>query len=72
MSNKKIKEIEDTEYGVDSRYTSKRQKAIDGAVLMEARLKRMKNLSEDKIIETRLLQLKFRIEELLNSHKVFK
>ncbi len=29
MSNKKIKEIEDTKYGADSRYTSKRQKAID-------------------------------------------
>ncbi len=67
MIKKKNKEIEGAEYGVDSRYTSKKQKAIDGATLMEARLKRMRNLSEDQVIKAKLLQLKLRMEEYIKT-----
>jgi len=62
---KSNKEIEGAEYGVDSRYTSKKQKIADGKALMEARLERMKNLSEDQIIKAKLLQLKLRMEEYI-------
>lgn len=61
------KEILDAEYGVDSRYTSKRERTIDGKILMEARLKRMKNLSADQIIKAKLLQLKLRMEEFIKN-----
>ena len=44
------KEIEGAEFGVDSRYSSKKERLTDGKALMEARLKRMKNLSKDEII----------------------
>jgi len=55
------KEIDGAEFGVDSRYSSKKERLADGKALMEARLKRMKNLSEDQIIKAKLLQLKFRM-----------
>ena len=67
MIKKKNKEIEGAEYGVDSRYTSKKQKINDGKALMEARLNRMKNLSEDQIIKAKLLQLKLRMEEYIET-----
>ena len=59
------KESEDAEFGVDSRYSSKKERLRDGEALMEARLKRMKNLSEDQIIIAKLLQLKFKMEEYI-------
>ena len=59
------KEIDGAEFGVDSRYSSKKERLADGKALMEARLKRMKNLSEDEIIKAKLLQLKFRMEEYI-------
>jgi len=59
------KEIEGAEFGVDSRYTSKKERLTDGKALMEARLERMKNLSKDEIIKAKLLQLKFRMEEYI-------
>lgn len=61
----KFKEIEGAEFGVDSRYTSKKEQLDDGKALMEARLHRMKNLSSDKIIKAKLLQLKLKMEEFV-------
>jgi hypothetical protein len=65
--NKKeyINEIEGAEYGVDSRYTSRKEKLSDGKALMEARLHRMKNLSSEQIIRARLLQLKLKMDNFL-------
>ena len=58
--------IVDVEYGVDSRYKSRKEREFDGAALMEARLQRMKKLSRDQIIRAKLVQLKLRMEEYLN------
>ena len=57
--------IEDAEYGVDSRYKSKKERKSDAAALMEARLNRMKSLSKDQIIRAKLLQLKLKMEDYL-------
>jgi len=56
---------QDPEYGVDSRYTSKKDRLEDSKLLMEARLKRLSNLSEEEIINAKLLQLKYRMEEFV-------
>lgn len=66
MTKRKNKELEGAEYGVDSRYTSKKDRESDGKALMEARLKRMKNLSEDQIARAKLLQLKLKMEEYIS------
>ena len=55
----------DFEYGVDSRYTSSKENESEAAALMEARLKRMKNLSKDQIIHAQLVQLKLKMEDFL-------
>lgn len=55
----------DTEYGVDSRYTSKSAKETEATALMEARLKRMKNLTNEQIVKAKLMQLKLKMEEYL-------
>jgi hypothetical protein len=65
MINKKFKEIKGAEYGVDSRYSSKKERQADSKALMEARLDRMKNLSKDQIIRAKLLQLKLKMEEYI-------
>lgn len=57
--------IEDAEYGVDSRYESNKERESDAAALMEARLKRMKNLSKSQIIHAKLMQLKLKMEDYL-------
>lgn len=62
-SNKSI--IEDPEYGLDSRYGSKKEYDSEAVALMEARLERMKGLSKEKIIHAKLLQLKLKMEEYL-------
>ena len=62
---KNKKEIEGAEFGVDSRYTSKKEKEADSRSLMEARLKRMKNVSADHAVQAKLLQLKLRMEEYI-------
>ena len=36
------------DYGVDSRYTDKKEKESDSIALMQARLERMKNLSKEQ------------------------
>jgi hypothetical protein len=66
MTNKKNKVIaENIEYGVDLRYSSKEEQDSEATILMEARLKRMKNLSKDQIIRAKLIQLKLRMEDYL-------
>lgn len=66
MTSKKNKDfIEDAEYGLDSRYKSKKERETDSASLMEARLMRMKNLSKDQINRAKLMQLKLKMEEYL-------
>jgi hypothetical protein len=57
--------IEDAEYGLDSRYTSKKETESEATSLMEARLAKMKNLSKDQIIRAKLMQLKLKMEEYI-------
>jgi putative addiction module CopG family antidote len=59
-------QIEDAEYGLDSRFKSSKENESESALLMEARLLRMKNLSKDQIIRAKLMQLKLKTEEPLN------
>lgn len=67
MKTKKIKDqIEDPEYGLDSRFKSSKERESESALLMEARLSRMKKLSKDQIIRAKLMQLKLKTEEPLN------
>lgn len=56
----------DPEYGVDPTYKTTREKDEDALVLMEARLNRLKNLSKEQILQTRLLQLKLKMENYLS------
>lgn len=66
MTNKKsTKNIKDSEFGLDSRYKSKKEYQSEATALMEARLKRMKNLSKDQIIRAKLMQLKLNMEEFI-------
>ena len=53
------------DYGVDSRYTDKKEKESDSIALMQARLERMKNLSKEQIVKAKLLQLKLRMENYI-------
>ncbi len=55
----------DTEYGIDSRYKSNKESGSEATALMEARLKRMKNLLKEQIIRAKLLQLKLKMEEYI-------
>ncbi|MFO7657080.1 MAG: hypothetical protein R6W78_08435 [Bacteroidales bacterium] len=59
--------IMDTEYGIDSRYKSKKERESDATALMEARLMKMKNLSKDQITKAKLLQLKLKMEEYIKN-----
>lgn len=61
------KTILDKEYGVDSRYKSKKERESDATALMEARLMRMKNLSNEQIIRAKLVQLKLKMEEYIKN-----
>lgn len=65
MTKNKFNEIEDVEYGVDSRYSSVEEQKSESEALMEARLTRMKNVSADQIIRAKLLQLKLKMEEYI-------
>lgn len=55
----------DSEFGVDSRYTSKAAYQSEAAALMEARLERMKNVSKNDIIRAKLMQLKLKMEAFI-------
>lgn len=66
MTNKKNKIVDEvSEYGLDFRYKSKKEQESEATALMEARLERMKNLSEDQIIRATLMQLKLKMEEFI-------
>ena len=60
----------DVEYGIDSRYKSDLESVSEATALMEARLRRMKLLSNDQITKAKLLQLKLKMEEFIN-HPVY-
>lgn len=53
------------EFGVDSRYASKKEAQSEATALMEARLTRMKNVSKDDIIRAKLMQLKLKMETFI-------
>jgi len=61
------KNIMDAEYGIDSRYKSNKERESEATALMEARLRRMKNLSKDQITKAKLLQLKLKMEEYIKN-----
>ncbi len=61
------KNIIDTEYGIDSRYKSNKESESEAAALMEARLRRMRNLSKEQITKAKLLRLKLKMEEYLKN-----
>ncbi|MGB0879998.1 MAG: hypothetical protein ACPGTO_05480 [Polaribacter sp.] len=65
ISKKNTKVSNDLEFGIDSRYKSKKEYQSEATALMEARLKRMKNLSKDQIIRAKLIQLKLNMEEFI-------
>lgn len=54
-----------SEYGVDSRYKTKKERELDSFALMQARLERMKNLPREEILRAKLLQLKLKMENYL-------
>jgi len=56
----------DVEYVIDSRYKYGLESVSEATILMEARLRRMKMLSNDQITKAKLLQLKLKMEEFLN------
>ncbi|WP_294244434.1 hypothetical protein [uncultured Chryseobacterium sp.] len=58
---------ENAEFGVDSRYQDSKERESDSVALMEARLKRMKNLSKEQIMQARLIQLKLRMENYIHA-----
>ena len=55
----------DTEYGVDSRYETTKDREQDAVALMQARLERMKNLPKEQVLRAKLLQLKLKMENYL-------
>ena len=57
----------DAEYGLDSRYKSDLESVSEATALMEARLRRMKMLSNDQITKAKLLQLKLKMEEFIKN-----
>ncbi|MGM0582134.1 MAG: hypothetical protein ACQETL_15755 [Bacteroidota bacterium] len=66
MTNKKDKILmEEAEYGLDSRYKSKKESKSEATALMEARLAKMKNLSKGQIIRAKLMQLKLQMEDYI-------
>ncbi|MFN8308708.1 MAG: hypothetical protein U0T73_01980 [Chitinophagales bacterium] len=67
MSTKQPHRKHEAEYGVDSRYKNVSEKKKDAFELMQARLKRMKQLSPKQIREAKLLQLKLRVENYLKN-----
>jgi hypothetical protein len=65
--SKDKKNIMDMEYGIDSRYKSNKERESDATTLMEARLRRMKNLSKNQITKAKLMQLKLKMEEYIKN-----
>ena len=65
MTNKKNISNVDPEFGVDSRYKTNNEREQESIALMQARLDRMKNLSNEQILRAKLLQLKLKMENFL-------
>jgi hypothetical protein len=65
MTNKENIINSDSEFGIDSRYKTKKEREQDSIALMQARLERMKNLSKEQILRAKLLQLKLKMEDYL-------
>lgn len=67
MINKKNRMSDDSDFGIDSRYKTKKEKEKDSVALMQARLERMKNLTVEQILNAKLLQLKLKMDEYLKN-----
>ncbi len=65
MTNKTNEE--EVEYGVDSRYVSVKERNLEAANLMEARLHRMKNLPKEQIVKAKLVQLKLKMDAYIHN-----
>ena len=65
MTNKENIMNSDSEFGIDSRYRTKKERDQDSIALMQARLERMKNLPKEQILRAKLLQLKLKMEDYL-------
>lgn len=65
MTNKKHIINDEFEFGIDSRYKSKKEKNQDSISLMQARLERMKNVPKEQILRAKLLQLKINMQNYL-------
>ena len=65
MTNKEKNLHVDPEFGVDSRYTSSKEKKQDAVALMQARLDRMKHVPREQVVRAKLLQLKWQMENYL-------
>lgn len=65
MRNKENSINSDSEFGIDSRYKTKKERDQDSIALMQARLERMKNLPKEQILRAKLLQLKLKMEDYL-------
>lgn len=66
MTKNKNSSEENFEFGIDSRYRSKKEKGMDSIQLMNARLERLKSLSNEEIIRAKLMQLKLEMEDFLS------
>lgn len=55
----------DSEYRVDSRYKTVKERELDAIALMQDRLERMKGLPREQILRAKLLQLKLKMENYL-------
>lgn len=60
-----MKKSINVDYGIDSRYKSRKEKENDSLLLMQSRLEKMKELSQEEILKAKLLQLKLRMEEYI-------
>ena len=65
MTDKETINNNDSEFGIDSRYKTKKEREQDSIVLMQARLERMKNLPKEQILRAKLMQLKLKMEDYL-------
>ncbi len=65
MKNKQNSINSDSEFGIDSRYKTKKERELDSITLMQARLERMKHLPKEQILRAKLLQLKLKMEDYL-------
>lgn len=62
MNNKQNILNVDSEYGIDFRYKTTKEKEQDSIALMQARLDRMKNVPREQILRAKLMQLKLKME----------